>query len=317
MERLTEHSKQTSHENGICCTHFRGPECLRVGGNCAMNCKWEEAAWSRLAAYEDTRREPEEIDMDHEAAEQLRHLCRNCDIDRLEELAEADKNGRVVVLPRWKNEEERLERRRLMRIMADGAIDRLMENPLKEKNGPDIAELRVVNTDRLLELAKADEDGRLFLLPMEPGRSMLCQEYFERPWVMKNVTLCIQYQSSAGIIFTWDTTRSADLLRTEGSLPSHKREKKCWRGKRMFDINEVPYAEWLEKSLQAIVPLKPVSLCFAATMPDGEVYTGYYNADATDKAVIAHNIQADITMDIIRTNAAIIKDMIEHCEEDE
>lgn len=59
----------------------------------------------------------------------------------------------------------------------------------------------------------------------------------------------------------------------------------------MFDINEVPYAEWLEKSLQAIVPLKPVSLCFAATMPDGEVYTGYYNADATDKAVIAHSAQ--------------------------
>ena len=99
MERLTEHSKQTSHENGICCTHFRGPECLRVGGNCAMNCKWEEAAWSRLAAYEDTRLEPEEIDMDHEAAEQLRHLCRNCDIDRLEELAEADKACRLVVLP--------------------------------------------------------------------------------------------------------------------------------------------------------------------------------------------------------------------------
>lgn len=54
-----------------------------------------------------------------------------------------------------------------------------------------------------------------------------------------------------------------------------------------------------------------------AELQDGEVYTGYYNADATDKAVIAHNIQADITMDIIRTNAAIIKDMIEHCEEDE
>lgn len=99
MERLTEHSKQTSHENGICCTHFRGPECLRVGGNCAMNCKWEEAAWSRLAAYEDTERTPEEIDMDHEAAEQLRHLCRNCDIDRLEELADADRAGRLVVLP--------------------------------------------------------------------------------------------------------------------------------------------------------------------------------------------------------------------------
>ena len=99
MERLTEHSKQTSHENGICCTHFRGPECLRVGGNCAMNCKWEEAAWSRLAAYEDTRLTPEEIDMDHEAAEQLRQLCQGCDLDRLEELAEADRAGRLMVSP--------------------------------------------------------------------------------------------------------------------------------------------------------------------------------------------------------------------------
>lgn len=202
MERLTEHSKQTSHENGICCTHFRGPECLRVGGNCAMNCKWEEAAWSRLAAYEDTGLEPEEVSTLVKDWSDLCTIVGECGgISRVRELAEADKAGRVVVLPRWKNEEERLERRRLMRIMADGAIDRLMENPLKEENGPDIAELRVVNTDRLLELAKADEDGRLFLLPMEPGRSMLCQEYFERPWVMKNVTLCVQYQSSAGIIF--------------------------------------------------------------------------------------------------------------------
>jgi hypothetical protein len=100
MERLTKHSKQTSHENGICCTHFRGPECLEVGGNCAMNCKWEEAAWSRLAAYEDTRLMPEEIDMDHEAAEQLRQLCQGCDLDRLEELAEADRAGRLMVSPR-------------------------------------------------------------------------------------------------------------------------------------------------------------------------------------------------------------------------
>lgn len=63
------------------------------------------AAWSyaelrgRLMQYEDTRLEPEEIDMDHEAEEQLRQLCRDCDLDRLEKLAEADRDGRVVVLP--------------------------------------------------------------------------------------------------------------------------------------------------------------------------------------------------------------------------
>ena len=61
MERLTAHSKQTSHENGICCTHFLGFECLGVGGNCARNCKWEEAAWSRLAAYEDTGLMPNDV----------------------------------------------------------------------------------------------------------------------------------------------------------------------------------------------------------------------------------------------------------------
>ena len=53
----------------------------------------------RLKAYEDTGLMPEEIDMDHEAAEQLRRLCRDCDLDRLEELVEADKSGRVVIRP--------------------------------------------------------------------------------------------------------------------------------------------------------------------------------------------------------------------------
>ena len=61
MERLTKYSKKTSHENGICCTHFGSPECYDVGGNCAMNCKWEEAAWERLAAYEDSKYPPDKV----------------------------------------------------------------------------------------------------------------------------------------------------------------------------------------------------------------------------------------------------------------
>ncbi len=61
MDRLTTYSKGTTHENGVCCTHFLGFECIGVGGNCAKNCKWEEAAWSRLAAYEDTGLTPGDI----------------------------------------------------------------------------------------------------------------------------------------------------------------------------------------------------------------------------------------------------------------
>ena len=60
---------------------------------------FKQGGVERLAAYEEKGLTPEEIDMDHEAAEQLRQLCRGCNLDRLEELAEADKDGRVVVLP--------------------------------------------------------------------------------------------------------------------------------------------------------------------------------------------------------------------------
>ncbi len=100
MERLTKHSKQTSHENGICCTHFCGPECLKVGGNCAMNCKWEEAAWSRLADYEDTGLKPEEVS---ELIKDWSDLCTavgECGgIDMIREICKADKERRLVVLP--------------------------------------------------------------------------------------------------------------------------------------------------------------------------------------------------------------------------
>ena len=100
MERLTKHSKQTSHENGICCTHFRGPECLEVGGNCAMNCKWEEAAWSRLAAYEDTDMTPEEVSTLVKDWSDLCTIVGECGgISRVRVLAEADRAGRLVVLP--------------------------------------------------------------------------------------------------------------------------------------------------------------------------------------------------------------------------
>ena len=92
MERLTE-------------KHYLGTDhYMKCSGNCnadmdCIDCPSFDRLVERLAAYEDTGLEPEEIDMDHEAAETLRQLCRGCDLDRLEELADADKDERVVVLP--------------------------------------------------------------------------------------------------------------------------------------------------------------------------------------------------------------------------
>ena len=81
MERLTEYESIGGHAHAVPTTNDM------------------DAIMMRLAAYEDTDLTPEEIDMDHEAAETLRQLCRNCDLDRLEKLAEADRDGRLAELP--------------------------------------------------------------------------------------------------------------------------------------------------------------------------------------------------------------------------
>lgn len=91
MERLTRRS-DTGHAYYPRC--FEDP-CSRR----CEDCLFDETICKRLAAYEDTDLTPEEIDMDHEAAETLRQLCRGCDLDWLEKLAEADRDGRLVVLP--------------------------------------------------------------------------------------------------------------------------------------------------------------------------------------------------------------------------
>lgn len=92
MERLTTYSKGTTHENGVCCTHFLGFECIGVGGNCAKNCKWEEAAWSRLAAYEDTGLTPEQIkELAHDTTGPLHR--------KISEWLDAEAAGRIVVPP--------------------------------------------------------------------------------------------------------------------------------------------------------------------------------------------------------------------------
>ena len=63
-----------------------------------MNCKWEEAVWRRLAAYEDTEREPEEVTALQKDWSDLCTVIGECGgIDRLRELAKADEDRRMVV----------------------------------------------------------------------------------------------------------------------------------------------------------------------------------------------------------------------------
>lgn len=56
MNRLTTKG-ETSHNNGVCCTHFGGNECARHQGDCTDDCCYEEAVWEKLCRYEDLAEE--------------------------------------------------------------------------------------------------------------------------------------------------------------------------------------------------------------------------------------------------------------------
>lgn len=99
MERLTK------RENG----HAHYPRCFEEpcgGMGCRTeDCEFKDEICERLAAYEDTGLKPEEVlpkDKANEIALKLMRLSdleSICSYTRLSELAEADKAGRVVVLP--------------------------------------------------------------------------------------------------------------------------------------------------------------------------------------------------------------------------
>lgn len=99
MERLTKYDTdgQAMMDCQKCEADWTGKHGKPMADCTALYCR--NRLLDRLVKYEDTERTPEEIDMDHEAAETLRQLCQNCDLDRLEKLAEADRAGRLVVLP--------------------------------------------------------------------------------------------------------------------------------------------------------------------------------------------------------------------------
>lgn len=67
--------------------------------------------------------------------------------------------------------------------------------------------------DRMRELAEADKDGRLVVLPFTSGRTLLCKENIDSPRLMKDVELAIRYCSSCGIVFHMGYNVFCDLVK--------------------------------------------------------------------------------------------------------
>ena len=98
MERLTEWNDRQPRD-----AYY--PRCFEepcYGGGCKIkDCPFETAVCERLAAYEDTGLTPEEIKapFTEDAMINLAAQALGVEPSRLRELAVADKDGRVVVLP--------------------------------------------------------------------------------------------------------------------------------------------------------------------------------------------------------------------------
>ena len=124
-ERLTKYSNEPSHKNGVCCTHFLSDECRALGGECAHGCKWEEAAWERHAAYEDTGLTPQEVlSIKFEWCAMMDALNSiGGGYTRLPELAEADRAGRLVVLPCKTRQKELLEQYPTADVDENGVLE--------------------------------------------------------------------------------------------------------------------------------------------------------------------------------------------------
>lgn len=103
MKRFTNPTISVQGVEKTCCTHFLVPNVYITMDIVQTGCPWEEAAWNRLAAYEETGLEPEEIEKIAADVESgfFHATARRYGIpvDRLRELAEADRDGRCVVLP--------------------------------------------------------------------------------------------------------------------------------------------------------------------------------------------------------------------------
>ena len=98
MERLTEW-------NGEQPRHAYYPSCFKApcyGDGCKINdCLFETAVCDRLAAYEDTGLTPEEIKAPFTEDTMINLAAQALGVEpsRLREIAEAEKDGRCVVLP--------------------------------------------------------------------------------------------------------------------------------------------------------------------------------------------------------------------------
>lgn len=103
MDRLTQRSISLQGAQKAVCAYFDSSTCWQFAGHCSEGCPYEERAWERLAAYEDTCLEPGEVNAAKYAlmGQEIAKITEfdGVPIDHIRALVQAEKDGRLLVLP--------------------------------------------------------------------------------------------------------------------------------------------------------------------------------------------------------------------------
>ena len=71
------------------------------------------------------------------------------------------------------------------------------------------------------------------------------------------------------------------------------------------NLNQLPYAEWLEKALHDVISMPVEGISLTVILKGGEAYTNYYNINMMNKLTIAGLVQQDAMLDSLAANGFI------------
>ena len=84
-----------------------------------------------------------------------------------------------------------------------------------------------------------------------------------------------------------------------------------------MNINEIPFKDFFEDSLKTLYENKPKAVAIVAILETGDIFTGYCNTTAFDKALMSNAILQDQTTEVIRANMASFAEEIKRINEEE
>lgn len=83
------------------------------------------------------------------------------------------------------------------------------------------------------------------------------------------------------------------------------------------DWAALPFAPWLEESIQELVKAKPIAIGMEMVDEYGMVHTCYYNTSANDRACMIDAMRDDARFEFIFANKEEIRAILEDEDEDD